>query len=208
MIQYNMRLIIKFAPAGSNLFLSAVIIFSIACGTASAVEIRLYPPHAFSGQNGNLLICCTTKRIVNDEVIKFINVGVTTTFSYYIILYEKNFLLDQEIRRMTIHKRVEFDIWSEMYRMESDYPEKTVFYYRNFSDIGNQLSSLDNISFIPMQELNPQKKYYFNTRVTIKITQLDSWMHLIFNFLSIFKYRTTWESGKSRPGSFFRQLTL
>ena len=103
--------------------------------------IRLYPPTNFKLQKNKLYVICGTSKLLSEEVINFINVGVQTTFTYYIILYEKKLFFDTQIKRVVVNKRVEYDIWSEIYSIKIDYPRSKTLYFKKLDSLNLAVSS-------------------------------------------------------------------
>ncbi|MFC1504016.1 DUF4390 domain-containing protein [Spirochaetota bacterium] len=161
-----------------------------------ALEIRLYPPKSFRIEDNKVYLACQTSKLFTEEVVNFINVGVTTTFTYYIVLYRKKAFIDPIIKEIIINKRVEYDIWSEIYQIEVNYPKKRKLYYRELDKLKRHITRLSDIYLIKQKNIDPKATYYFKTRMTLKITQLYSYMHLLYNFLSIFRYKTTFLKSK------------
>ncbi len=174
------------------------ICLSLVSWDLSGAEIRLLPPHRHFLSNDMLYVDANAgKTLLEGDVGSYLNFGIVLSFTYFIDFYEKELLWDQRISQTLITKRVSYDLWTETYLLESDAPEYSKKTFTNLEDIHLELEKLQNISVIRQTKLAPQKTYYFKTRNTLKITQLGSLFHILFNTLSVFKYKTTYL--KSEP---------
>jgi len=160
-------------------------------------EIRLIPPNNYTIKNKYIIINMKTKNFVDKELLNTINSDVTTTFSYYIILYKEKLLFDEEVKSIIIHKRINYDIWSEVYSVTLDYPNKRTIYSKNLKYILNLLTKITHLKVINIKKIEKKSNYYFKTRLTIKITQLNSYMHIVYNLLSVFMYKSSYIKSKN-----------
>jgi len=166
-------------------------------------EIRLRPPHNIYSDGAYLRISCFTSRnLLDKELITYLENGIVLTFAYFVNLHKQNLFFDDQIAEHIIYKRVYYDIWNEMYYLETINDGKTIKKtYSNIDEITATLLEIKNVSICPIDAISPENKYYFKTRNTLKITQLYSIFHVVFNFLSIFKYKTTYLKSAVYSGS-------
>jgi hypothetical protein len=170
-------------------------------GSAFSAEIRLLPPHRTFISNNTLMIDAKAgDTLLEGDVGSYLNFGVVLSFTYFIDLYEKHLLIDQRIAQKTITKRVSYDLWTETYTLENDAPTFSRKTFTNMADIHSELEVLTDIAVISASKLKPDSEYYFKTRNTLKITQLGSLFHILFNALSVFKYKTTYLKSKTTLG--------
>lgn len=178
-------------PGLRSLVLLTVLVSAAAPLTAT--EIRLLPPHRVYTSEGKLCAdFATGSTLLSDDVLRYLNYGIVLTFTYFVNCYEDQFFFDRNISQIQVSKRVYYDLWSQLYTLEIYDPVPRKTQYRRIEDFLTELESLNHVQIAPSGAFSPEKHYYFKTRNTLKITQLYSFLHILFNILSIFRYKTTW----------------
>ncbi len=176
--------------AGKLFLVSLLAVFSTPA--LFATEIRLLPPHrVFTNQVNLCADFATSSTLLSDDVLRYLNYGIVLTFTYFVNFYE-NRMFDAQLSQIRVTKRVYYDLWTQLYTLETYDPVPRKTSYRKIEEVLTELESLTTVIIIPLTALSPDAKYYFKTRNTLKITQLYSFLHILFNFLSIFKYKTTY----------------
>jgi Domain of unknown function (DUF4390) len=163
-----------------------------------ATEIRLLPPNKVYQYKKNILVdCLTNSDLIDKELTEYLNYGIVLTFTYFVNFYKEEPLIDPIISELVVYKRVYYDIWSERYYVETNYPRIQNKTFKTIKGLIKELQRLNRLKICKTEVISQDSKYYFKTRNTLKITQLYSLFHIIFNFLSIFKYKTTFLTSKS-----------
>lgn len=169
-----------------------------------AVEIRLQSPKRMAVENGNLVVDAQAgPDLVRDEIRAYLNYGIVLTFTYFIELREKRWLLDETLAQVTITKRLSYDLWTEQYLLETLQPRMRQAVYKDLVSLRPELEVLAGVPICAASRLRPAGRYYFRTRNTLKVTQLNSFFHVLFNLLSVFKYKTTWLTSPEYSGAQF-----
>lgn len=162
-----------------------------------ATEIRLLPPHRVILQGTNLIIEARTgSTLLEGEILEYLNFGIVITFTYFVELWQENRLLDERVAYSTLSKRIYYDLWSEQYFVESTAPVIRQTATRRLEQVKQELQLISGVALNIEKALNPNSTYRFRSRITMKITQLNSVFHVLFNLLSVFKFRTTWLWGQ------------
>lgn len=168
----------------------------------TATEIRLLPPHKVYVAEGKLCAdFATGSTLLSDDVLRYLNYGIVLTFTYFVNCYENQVFFDRTISQIQVSKRVYYDLWSQLYTLEIYDPVPRKTQYRRVEDFLTELESLDHVQIAPVAAFLPGKQYHFKTRNTLKITQLYSFLHILFNILSIFRYKTTWLESPTYTGA-------
>jgi dihydroneopterin aldolase len=167
-----------------------------------AVEIRLQSPKRVGVQNGKLVVDAQAgPDLVRDEIRAYLNYGIVLTFTYFIELREKHWLLDEALAQVIITKRLSYDLWTEQYLLETSRPRMRQTVYKDLDSLRPELEVLAGVPVCEAGLLRPGGRYYFRTRNTLKVTQLNSFFHVLFNLLSVFKYKTTWLTSPEYSGA-------
>ncbi len=160
-----------------------------------AVEIRLRPPDKFYNENNTIKADFhTTKIPLHNKLFSYIKYGIIITFTYDIHLFRQRVLWDSTVTNIKIVKKLKYNIWNNTFYVETDYPEKKIKLFKNKNKVKNEIFYLNKINISQKEHLDKNSLYYFKTRLTIKITKLKSLLHVIYNLLSIFKYKSSYSS--------------
>jgi len=181
-----------------------LLLLVMAASRAGAVEIRLQSPNRVSTQGGKLRVdVLAGPNLIEGEIRAYLNYGIVLTFTYFIEIYEKRLFIDQRLAQVTITKRLSYDLWSEQYLLETSTPGLRQAVYKDLVSLRPELEVLVGVPVCDASLLSPDGRYYFRTRNTLKVTQLNSFFHILFNLLSIFKYKTTWLTSPVYSGAQF-----
>lgn len=168
-------------------------LFLLLFGTLSATEIRLMPPHHARLSGTNLVVDARTgTTLLDGEILEYLNYGIVITFTYFVELWKVNRLIDDRVASATVSRRVYYDLWSEQYFVESVFPVVHQTVTKRLDSVRGELQEVNTLLLTLEKPLDRDSRYRFRTRVTMKITQLNSLFHVLFNLLSVFKFRTTW----------------
>ena len=163
-----------------------------------SVEIRLNPPSKFYVQDGKVFLNLETeKSLLSKEVLQNLEDSIPITITYFIDLHEKGSWFDTKVFEKKINKLLFRDIWSDAYFVKS---EKENIKINTIDKLENHLVYLSSIPYIDVESLDPNKKYYFKTRIAVKIRTYSSFYQLINNILSLLHYRTSYKESPSYLG--------
>jgi Domain of unknown function (DUF4390) len=170
-------------------------------------EIRLGAPHHI--YTSGKFLCAdlrSSENVLTDEIKDTLQYGIILTFTYTVKFIEKNIIWDDEMSEIIVRKRLWYDLWAEKYILESDYPYRQRQSFDRFSELAPEILFLRRIQIVDKRALSSEGTYYFNTRMTLKVTKLNSYYQIIYNFFSIFKYKTTFIKSKTYTGKVLKSL--
>ncbi len=168
------------------LMMGAILVIGHLC----ALEIRLFPPTRFYNIDGIIFIdLSSTETLLSGDNIQNLNYDIPITITYYIELYENKLIFDKQLLNLALVRRISYDHWSgQFFVAEGD----KYYRYRNLTQLRNSMINLKKVRLIESKILDPNKEYYFKTRIAVKIKNFTLYYYLINNLISIFKYKTTY----------------
>lgn len=157
------------------------------------MEIRLYPPENLYVSNHHIYGDFKAKDIFKDKDIReYLKYGIVLTVRYEIKLMRNGPLwFDETVKNIVITDRVRYDFWDEFYIIEGNYPHRYTYFYEDLSLLKKKLGFLKGVKIISTNRIAKKKGYFFHTRNSVKITELNSFFYVIYNVLSVFKYKST-----------------
>ena len=170
----------------------------------SGYELRLYPPQKIYQLGDHLTVdLIASDQIVNEEFKEYLQYGIVIHFIYFINFYREELFLDDLLKTQKIQVSLKYDLWSKKYIITRYSPKKVEVDFDSIKEVTQALIKLEKVKIIPFYSLKENKNYYFKTRITAKISQFESYFHIIFSLLSIIKYKTTYLISESFLGRDF-----
>ena len=167
-----------------------------------AYEIRLKPPHAFYFKKDKLYAdFFSSQEVINKEFAKYLKYGIVIHFTFFIDIMQKKFIWDELIKRKNIQKSLRYDLWKKKYIVTLYSPHRKEIECKTLTEASRYFLKLNGVLLMRKYQIHPEKKYFFKTRVTAKISQFKSYFHVIFSILSVFKYKTTYLKSKHYKGT-------
>ena len=164
-------------------------------------ELRLYPPTTlYRFENYLMADLKANDEIINKEFKEYLKYGIVIHFTYFINFHRQQLFFDDLLETKKIQVSLTYDLWTKQYKMTRYFPKKSEIRFDTIEEVIAELIKLEKIKVIPFSHLQENEDYYFKTRVTAKISQFESYFHIIFSLLSIVKYKTTYLVSDSYSG--------
>ena len=163
-------------------------------------EVRLHPPSfLYLFEDHIAADLKASDDIVNEEFKEYLKYGIVIHFTYFINFYRQQFFFDELIANKKVQVSLKYDLWTKKYTI-TEFPQKKATDFSDLKDVVTKLVHLKKIKIIAVDSLKKDEKYYFKTRLTAKISEFESYFHIVFSLMSIFKYKTTYLKSDSYSG--------
>lgn len=167
-------------------------------GIVQGYELRL----RFDGVSSSEKSIFTHVRIKNKlpaELVNYVREGVKISINFHIEFKSQSIFPDEVVRKIYVNKIVYYDIWNEIYVVEEK--GRVLFSDENIANVLEFIEYSIPIYVCPKDEIEPNKKYYFKTRLTIQFMEVHPHLNIFFNLLMAMRYRVSWIQSKTIPGS-------
>jgi len=132
----------------------------------------------------------------SNKMEEAIKTGISTTFTYYINLYQKRpFWNDKLITAVTVSKTLKYDNLKDEYVVatnnENPYGEEDLV----LSTLFEAKKSMNKVlipSYYPMWKLERNKDYYVKIKATSKGVEPPLYLHYLLFFLKWMNFETDW----------------
>ncbi len=185
------------------LLFSALFLYTSVYG----IEIRLKTPHRFYFEDDYIYVDAEgSASIISEDILAILKNNIPITVTYYLRLYERNFFVFSLPRQdVQIINRIRFDIWSGSYFVEK---AGELWPYSDIPALEEAILNLRHVRLAHVSKIDPEKKYFVKSRVTIKVKNPSQYYfyYLINNLLSIFQYRSSYNTSKDYSGACLLQL--
>lgn len=163
------------------------------------LEIRLKSPENVYVSNKMLLAdMYTSDNLLEEVTTQNFDDGLAITVTYYIEFHKKGLFFDKKVSDHQVILKIRKDLWSNSFFVDDSKKEEIFF---DKEALNKRLVSLSGVPILPVADIDPNAKYYFRTRIAIKIKNYSSFYLLVNNIISLIKYRTTYRNSENYPGS-------
>ncbi len=182
-----------------NIFVWAVVFFGLSLVTLSVAPVNA--GEAFltdidvSNSNSHLLLHFTVADCFTEDMKKAIDSGITTTFNFYVRVYEvRDLWWDKKIADMTVNHDVQYDNLKKVYMVRLfERDDKTIF-IKDFNEVKKQMSEISRLKVTELTDLQTGGRYQVCLMAELDKIRLPLYLHNVLFFLSLWDFETDWIS--------------
>jgi hypothetical protein len=141
----------------------------------------------------NLLVYFTVTNCLNEEITEAIENGISTSFLFFIKLYEKKELwMDQEIASLTVTHEINYDNLRKVYTVKRSNGEENVTSTADFLEAKKLMSEIVGVKLADLDSLERGKKYRVSLMAQLDKVELPFALRQIFFFIKLWDFKTPW----------------
>jgi hypothetical protein len=141
----------------------------------------------------HLLLYFYVEDCFTPDVIKAIENGITTTFTFYVKLYEvKRFWWDREVADLKLYHSIYFDNLKRNYTVTTPENNQQVITSDDFDDAQKMMSSVVGLKVTDLQNLQKGRRYQIRMMAELDKIKLPLYLHHVLFFLSLWDFKTDW----------------
>ncbi len=130
------------------------------------------------------------ENLLSESILQNLRLEIPITATYYIDFYEQVFFFfNKKIASLKIIKTINYDIWSRRYFVKNNNQVEKV---DNFTQLKNTVNYLRDVPLTHIRNIAPDKKYFFNSRISLQKENSSIYFHLVNNLLSALSFKTTY----------------
>jgi len=180
---------------GNRLKTALVMIFlmgSLLATPARAEEARLTDIVAISAGE-HLLIYCRVTGCFTEEMIKAIENGINTTFTFFIGLYEvRDFQLDENIAEVRVTHSIVYDNLKKTYTVRLSEKNSEMILVDDFHEAKNLMAKIVGVKLTGLNKLQKGKRYQVRVMAELAKIRLPLYLDYVLFFLSLWDFETDW----------------
>ncbi len=180
-----------------NIFVWAVVSFGI-----SLVSLPVAPAIAdeafitdidVSNSISHLLLHFSVADCVTEEMKKAIDSGITTTFNFYVRVYEvRDLWWDKEIADITVNHDVQYDNIKKVYMVRQFERDDKPIFIKDFNEVKKQMSEIAGLKVAELKDLQKGVRYQVCLMAELDKIRLPFYLHNVLFFLSLWDFETDW----------------
>ncbi len=180
---------------GNRLKTALVMIFfmgSLLATPARAEEARLTDIVATSAGE-HLLIYFRVTGCFTEEMIKAIENGINTTFTFFIGLYEvRDFQLDENIAEVRVTHSIVYDNLKKTYNVRLSERNSEMILVEDFHEAKNLMSEIVGVELTGLNKLQKGNRYQVRMMAELAKIRLPLYLDYVLFFLSLWDFETDW----------------
>ncbi len=129
-----------------------------------------------------------------EDMIKAIQSGVPTTFSFFVTLHQvRAFWLDKKIADINIIQTLKYDNLKNEYSItRSSWDNDKLVVTQSFEEAKKLMSRVESVEIIQLEKLHKGKQYQVRSKAELSKMTLPLYLHYILFFVSLWDFETDW----------------
>jgi hypothetical protein len=171
----------------------------------SIVLCFLLPVTAFSEDNAlieniklantrdDLLTYFDVKKAFTPKINQAILNGITTTFSFDVVLYKtQGSLFDKKISDIQFKSTLKYNSLKKNFSVLRSWKDKDAVIVQSFEEAKSLMTEIDNLKILPLKQLVKGDKYQLRIKAELDKVTLPLSLHYVFFFVSFWDFETNW----------------
>ena len=180
---------------GNRLIIALVMIFlmgSLLATQARAEEARL-TDIVVTSSGEYLLIYFRVTGCFTEDMIKAIENGINTTFTFFIGLYEfRDFQLDNNIAELRVTHSIVYDNLKKAYKVRLSERNSEMILVEDFHEAKNLMSKIVGVKLTGLNKLQKGTRYQARMMAELAKIRLPLYLDYVLFFLSLWDFETDW----------------
>jgi hypothetical protein len=141
----------------------------------------------------DLLVYFKVTEAFPDNITQAVMKGIPTTFSFYITLHETDrFWFNKKLADRLIKSTISYNSLKKEFTVLKPWKNDTPRITQSFEEAKALMTEIDNLTFIPLDEIVKGKKYQLSIKAELDKVTLPLYLHNIFFFVSYWNFETNW----------------
>jgi len=173
------------------LIIFALIIWPV---IAFAEEARL-TDFVVTNNRDHLLLYFSVENCFTPELIRAIESGIETTFTFFIRLYERRqWWWDKKLRDIEIRHSIKYDHLKNIYKVKLSEQENSIISAKGFDEAKKLMADVVSLEVISLHYLKKGQRYQIQMMAEMDKVNLPFYLHYVFFFVSFWDFETDWHT--------------
>jgi hypothetical protein len=160
------------------------------------------PAHARQARLSDIVVTNTAEHLIvyfsvedcfTAEMVRAIESGLQTTFTFYVQLDERRELWwDRNVAELEIRHTVRYDQLKKHYELRFSEGDNEVVTVQDFEDAKRLMSEVVALKVISLDRLEKGGRYQLEMMAELDKIRLPLYLHYVFFFLSLWDFETDW----------------
>ncbi len=143
----------------------------------------------------HLLLYLTITNCFTEELVKAIDSGINTTFTFFVRLFEvRDLAFDRKIADLKVSHAIKYDSLKRVYLITLSEKEGKTIAVKDFEAAKKLMSDLVGLPVTELKNLQKGRRYQLRMMAELDKIRLPFHLHYILFFLSLWDFETDWYS--------------
>ncbi|MBW1997806.1 MAG: DUF4390 domain-containing protein [Deltaproteobacteria bacterium] len=141
----------------------------------------------------HLIVYFTVKDCFTDEMIRAIENGIETTFTFFAKLYERRKVLwNKKLAEVQVRHSIKYDNLKRVYELRLSEKDNEMIYTKDFEEAKKIMATVEDLRVVSLNSLVKGKRYRLKMMAELDKIKLPLYLHNILFFLSLWDFETDW----------------
>ena len=161
--------------------------------TPARAEEALLTDIVVTSAGEHLLIYFRVTGCFTEEMIKAIENGINTTFTFFIGLYEvRDFQRDKNIAELRVTHSIVYDNLKKAYKVRLSEGNSEMILVEDFHEAKNLMSKIVGVKLTGLNKLQKGNRYQVRMMAELAKIRLPLYLDYVLFFLSLWDFETDW----------------
>ena len=184
------------APFPDNRLKTALVMIFFMCSllaTPARAEEAQLTDIVVTSAGEHLLIYFRVTGCFTEEMIKAIENGINTTFTFFIGLYEvRDFQWDKNIAELRVTHSIVYDNLKKAYKVRLSERNSEMILVEDFHEAKNLMSKIVGVKLTGLNKLQKGTRYQVRMMAELAKIRLPLYLDYVLFFLSLWDFETDW----------------
>lgn len=140
----------------------------------------------------DLIVYFSVADCFTDDMQKAINNGVSTTFTFFVKLWEvREWWWNRDIADLKVSHEIKYDSLKKIYELRLSSDDKVVS-VKDFEEAKRLMSEIVGLKVTELRNLQRGSRYQISMMAELDKIRLPFYFHYVFFFLSLWDFETDW----------------
>jgi hypothetical protein len=141
----------------------------------------------------DLIVYFSVADCFTDDMQKAINNGVSTTFTFFVKLYEvRDWWWDKDLADLKVSHEIRYDSLKKIYILRLSSSDDKAVYVKDFEEAKKLMSEIVGLKVTELRNLQRGNRYQISMMAELDKIRLPFYFHYVFFFLSLWDFKTDW----------------
>ena len=186
---------ISFMEKAKKTLLTIIVLIATQWAVPAQAEQAYLSDIVITNVEDHLLVYFTVKECFTPEMNSAIESGIETSFTFFLLLYEKiDLSIDNKVTDLEVKHSIKFDSLKKVYEVRLSERENKVITVKDFEEAKKLMSEVIALKVTPLSNLREGADYQLQMMAELDKITLPFYLHYVLFFLSLWDFETDWHT--------------
>jgi len=172
---------------------AALLVLNLMGARETRAEKAALSDVVLTNSEDHLIVYFKVKDCFTEDMIKAIENGIETTFTFFVRLHEKTeFLWNKKVADIEIKHSIRYDNLKRVYEVRLSEKGEDVVYTKDLEKAKRIMATIEELKIARLETLIKGRHYRLRMMAELDKIKLPLYLHNILFFLSLWDFQTDW----------------